>query len=49
MKDWQKIGVGVIISLMAWAGNTIYDGLKETAQENRDSIQALIQIHLNGE
>ncbi len=49
MKDWQKIGIGVIISLMAWAGNTIYDDLKETAAENRDSIQALIQIHITGE
>jgi len=49
MKDWQKIGIGVIISLLSWAGTTIYNDIKETAADNRASIQSLIEIHLNGE
>lgn len=49
MKDWQKMAVGVVISLMAWGGNTIYDNLKQMVEENRGSIQALIEIHLKGE
>lgn len=50
MKDyWLKVVVGLVIALAGWAGNTIYDNLKQTVQDNRDSIQALISIHLNGE
>lgn len=50
VKDyWLKTVVGVVIGLMGWGGSIIYDNLKQTVQDNRASIQALISIHLNGE
>lgn len=46
MKD--KIHIGIITALLLWAGTQLVqvNSLTRTVDENRDSIQSLIGLHL---
>lgn len=37
---------GLILTLLGFLASALYDSMQEKMNENRDSIQALIDIHL---
>ncbi len=36
----------LVITVMGWMANMVYESMQEKMNENRDSIQALIDLHL---
>lgn len=45
MKD-KIIAAGIILGLLGWVANALYESVLVKMNENRASIQALIEIHL---
>lgn len=44
---WDKIiSAGLVVTLVGWLANGLYESMQDKMNENRESIQALIELHL---
>ena len=47
MRD-KLITAGLVITLLGWLANSLYEAMSDRISDNQESINALIHLHLNG-
>ena len=46
MSDRDKVILGVVLALLGWLASQVYDSIREKIEDNRETINALVDLHM---